>query len=186
MSLEKYYLILGIDEFSQVPEIKKAYRTKAKLYHPDINKSPDAKEKFIEVNEAYEYLLNIKLGKVYKDNDYKQSYTEAKARNKNWESKERERARQRADYYASQKYKEFRNSKIFKTTELLSSFADYFMIAFAILAPLGAIFGIFSNGLYYFQNGEEKFDYMAVITAFMVFLFGAGVIILYFVFGRKK
>ena len=37
-------------------EIKKAYRSLAKKYHPDVSKEPNAQEKFIEVQEAYDCL----------------------------------------------------------------------------------------------------------------------------------
>ena len=40
----------------QTYEIKLAYRKKAKKYHPDLNKSPDATEMFQRINEAYEFL----------------------------------------------------------------------------------------------------------------------------------
>ena len=51
-----YYEVLGIAKGATDDEIKKAYRSLAKKYHPDINKAPDAAEKFKEVNEAYEIL----------------------------------------------------------------------------------------------------------------------------------
>ena len=47
-----YYKILGVDRNSTKEEIKKAYKNLAKKYHPDLNKSPDASEKFKEINEA--------------------------------------------------------------------------------------------------------------------------------------
>jgi curved DNA-binding protein CbpA len=55
-----YYSILGIPKGSKIEEIKKAYRRKAKEFHPDRNKSANAKEKFIEISEAYEVLVNGK------------------------------------------------------------------------------------------------------------------------------
>lgn len=51
-----YYEVLGISKGASEDEIKKAYRSLAKKYHPDINKAPDAEEKFKEINEAYEVL----------------------------------------------------------------------------------------------------------------------------------
>ncbi len=51
-----YYEVLGISKGASEDEIKKAYRSLAKKYHPDINKAPDAAEKFKEINEAYEIL----------------------------------------------------------------------------------------------------------------------------------
>lgn len=51
-----YYL--GIGENASEEQIKRAYRYKAKLYHPDMNPNTDTKEYYIKVQKAYEYLLN--------------------------------------------------------------------------------------------------------------------------------
>lgn len=56
MSKKDYYEILGISKGATEQEIKKAYRSLAKKYHPDVNKADDATEKFKEVQEAYEVL----------------------------------------------------------------------------------------------------------------------------------
>lgn len=54
-----YYKILDITEFSTIDEIKCAYRTLARKYHPDIaGNSPSIIAKFKEINEAYEVLSN--------------------------------------------------------------------------------------------------------------------------------
>lgn len=47
-----YYKILGVGKNSTKDEVKAAYKKLAKQYHPDLNKSPDASEKFKEINEA--------------------------------------------------------------------------------------------------------------------------------------
>ena len=51
-----YYEILGVSKNADADEIKSAYRRLAKKYHPDLNKAPEAAEKFKEINEAYEVL----------------------------------------------------------------------------------------------------------------------------------
>lgn len=54
--MKDYYKILGVDKKSTKDDIKKAYRRLSKKYHPDIN--PDGTEKFKEVAEAYETLID--------------------------------------------------------------------------------------------------------------------------------
>ena len=59
------YDILEVSEDASAAEIKKAYRSLAKKYHPDINKSPQAEEKFKEINGAYEVLGDEKKKSQY-------------------------------------------------------------------------------------------------------------------------
>lgn len=51
-----YYDVLGLSRDASPEEIKKAYRTLSKKYHPDLNKADDAADKFKEITEAYETL----------------------------------------------------------------------------------------------------------------------------------
>ena len=50
------YETLGVDENATESEIKRAYRKLARQYHPDVNKAPEAEDKFKEINAAYEVL----------------------------------------------------------------------------------------------------------------------------------
>ena len=53
------YRVLGLPTTATQEEIKQAYRKLVKLYHPDINKSPEAPQRFKEIQKAYEYLKNM-------------------------------------------------------------------------------------------------------------------------------
>lgn len=62
---KKYYVILGIDSTASPEEMRAAYRSLVKLYHPDRNSSPEAAEKIKEINEAYEVLSDPAKRKIY-------------------------------------------------------------------------------------------------------------------------
>ena len=53
-----YYEILGLTRTASDEEVRKAFRKLALEYHPDRNRSPDATERFKEVNEAYQVLTD--------------------------------------------------------------------------------------------------------------------------------
>ena len=55
---KNYYALLGIEPDATVAQIKSAYRKLAKQYHPDVNNSSDAAERFREITEAYDTLID--------------------------------------------------------------------------------------------------------------------------------
>ncbi|MGX2985107.1 DnaJ C-terminal domain-containing protein [Helicobacter sp. 23-1048] len=59
------YETLEVPESASAEEIKKSYRKLARKYHPDINKSAGAEEKFKEINAAYEVLSDAQKKAQY-------------------------------------------------------------------------------------------------------------------------
>lgn len=61
----EYYDILGVSRDASDNDIKKAFRRKARELHPDVNKAPDAEERFKELNEAYDILSDPQKKAIY-------------------------------------------------------------------------------------------------------------------------
>lgn len=87
------YKILGIKPQASPQEIRRAYRSLVKKYHPDKNKDAGAQEKFLAIQSAYEQLLNGKFT----------SESTADIRNKE-QRQAQEDAEQRASYEAYRKH----------------------------------------------------------------------------------
>jgi len=95
--MKEYYNLLGLPFNADILELKKAFREKAKLFHPDLNHSPMAQESFIRIHTAYEMILSYLEGKtkqvIYNSEEEKE--------------KRRQKAAQRSERYARMKYEEF-------------------------------------------------------------------------------
>ena len=65
MAKRDYYEVLGVPRTASADELKSAFRSLARKYHPDVSNDSDAEEKFKEINEAYAILS---------DNDKRAAY----------------------------------------------------------------------------------------------------------------
>ncbi len=63
--ITNYYTLLKIDPASDLNTIKKAFRREIAIYHPDNNKSPEAKAHFEKLVEAFEILSNPEKRRNY-------------------------------------------------------------------------------------------------------------------------
>ena len=63
--MKNYYKILNITQSANNDDIKKAYRQASLFWHPDKNKNANAHEKFIEINEAYNILIDVAKRNIY-------------------------------------------------------------------------------------------------------------------------
>jgi curved DNA-binding protein CbpA len=66
--MKDHYASLGLNSAASLADIKKAFRQKAALYHPDRNPDPQAPQYFREVQEAYDVLSDTDKRQAYDDN----------------------------------------------------------------------------------------------------------------------
>lgn len=143
---KRYYMVLGLTEGASVAEIKRAYRQLALKYHPDRNPDPEAQQHFIEISEAYEYLINGGATTVEKNIDEQE-----------WEAFRKSDARERAYSSSRIPYEEFIRTEYYKRhMEREYGFdAKYFLISVFLVFilpvlsylwhPLALVFVIFFN-----------------------------------------
>lgn len=60
-----FYKVLGVSKDASEQDITKAYRKLARQYHPDLNKTKEAEEKFKDISEAYDVLSNKETRQKY-------------------------------------------------------------------------------------------------------------------------
>jgi curved DNA-binding protein CbpA len=66
--MNDHYAALGLSSDATLADIKKAFRQKASLLHPDKNTAANAAQLFREVQEAYEVLSDAEQRQAYDDN----------------------------------------------------------------------------------------------------------------------
>ncbi len=65
MEYKDYYSTLGVSKQASADDIQKAYRKLARKYHPDVNRSAGAEDKFKAITESYEVLKDAEKRKTY-------------------------------------------------------------------------------------------------------------------------
>ncbi len=179
MSLAReYYRILDVTPDHTMDEVKKAFRAKAKKYHPDINRQPGSHDQFIRITEAYEFIIRqLKMearSRVYDTNAQQSNYHHNFMRE--WMQQERERIRKQAAREAKMNYEKYMNSRAFKTTNTLNSIVDYFALFFGLLIILGAIYGVRQ------LRETEDLNFNRILMAICLFI--VGLIIFVFTFSH--
>jgi hypothetical protein len=68
LPMRDHYAALGLGSDASLTDIKKAFRQKAAIFHPDRNTAADANARFREVQAAYEVLSDETKRQAYDDN----------------------------------------------------------------------------------------------------------------------
>ncbi|REE05656.1 J domain-containing protein [Marinoscillum furvescens] len=93
--MQNHYLnLLELEPGATKQDVKAAYRRLSKKYHPDLNKHPEAREQFIAITEAYNFLM--KVGPTPHQEQVNYDYNPAQDEYERWRQDARERARRKA------------------------------------------------------------------------------------------
>ena len=162
--VKNYYKTLGLSSAATKAEIKVAYRKLAKKYHPDKNKSKQASQLFIEVNEAYAYLSNeissFQTKNIVKAPNRKRSkYSEEELKKRmDWARKYAQYKKIREEKVIELEYYKINNSFRKKIITLINwvsiSFAFLIFIDFKILPTSPIYVELITN---YIDTGSDKF-----------------------------
>jgi hypothetical protein len=131
-----YYRVLDLQRDCSIDDIKKAYRKKAREYHPDINHDQDAKDMFILVTEAYEFLVS-NFDSVKRDAE---AYDKAI---NDWRKYRQTRARYRAKVYSRTSYVKFKNTNFYKSTRIFDGTTIIFSLLVSVMVLVIAVVGYF-------------------------------------------
>jgi hypothetical protein len=136
MTSSEYYQILGLSYGASIDEIKRAYRQKARMFHPDINHSAEAKDLFIVATEAYEFLIANHGLLAMDDEAFRQAMDD-------WRKYRQDRSRMRANAYARASYVRFKKTKFYRTTRILDGTSIIFSLIISITVIIYTVIGYF-------------------------------------------
>ncbi len=135
MLRSKYYNILGLSTTASHQEVKKQYRKLVMQYHPDVNASADAQERFIQISEAYDIIINNKIPKDKKSltPEEKKKDREERMKTARKRFKEQELREKRENEYYFQSLTSGTKWKVFRTITLVGAMLSLFLFLDLIL-----------------------------------------------------
>ena len=144
-------------------QIKKSYRTLAKKYHPDVSKEENAREKFVEIAEAYEVLTNYPKKSAeqdfddFFDFDFEQAY--------------RQTAYERAKENAAKSYEAFkRNNLAFKKSWYYypAKFLVYVIVVLGLSMAVSCLIGpLYFKYILGYENAFYAYIVLLPMTAWV-------------------
>ncbi|MBL7942968.1 MAG: J domain-containing protein [Flavobacteriales bacterium] len=135
--MKDYFAILELNREAGADQVRAAYRRLAKEFHPDVNHHPGAKERFMEIHEAYEYLSDEGRRNWFRHYGARPriSTYELERREmiyKDWVERQQRAARVRAMRYAETPAESFFRSRVYRAASAVNKWFNLIFVAAAI------------------------------------------------------
>jgi curved DNA-binding protein CbpA len=157
--MKNYYAILETHFEATEVDIKKSFRRCALKYHPDVNNSPDAHSKFLDVLEAYEVLSNLTERSIYNElyvKAFRNKNITISTTNEQFEERNkanRQKASEKAKSYSQMSHASFAD---YLTRELKLALTYAFPIGWALFLVIEGFASIYL--IYFFLTSENLND----------------------------
>ncbi len=133
--MSHHHQLLGIPINAGKETIKRAFREKAKKYHPDRNHSLSAKDNFIHIHQSYKYLMD----NHGKPNAFKQRYKSQATTSREEQAR---KAQERAAKLAKMRYEQFRKEEeAFRNSSFAWFYKLIYFITYILLLMVAVIIG---------------------------------------------
>ncbi|MFT4682536.1 MAG: curved DNA-binding protein CbpA [Flavobacteriales bacterium] len=174
--MKDYFQILGLSHSADLDDVKQAYRVLAKQFHPDVNKAADAQQKFILVNEAYEFLRDDDR-RVFYANSKRSAMSRAEQLRRDalyneWVRRQQTVARSRAEEHAQGSFDRFSQSPIYKTAMVLDRLYNYLFLGIGFML-------IFVPIIWFLKMTFEERERMNLTISSVLFSVIVGVLFTY-------
>lgn len=174
---DKYYQVLQLPLGASDADIKSAYRSLAKKYHPDISGTTATRADFIRVNEAYEILMkrDAMLQEALRRKRAKE--TEPRRKKSTFDNPSA-----RASTHADMRYEDFTKSPLYRTAMVMDSAFDYVFVMMGCLMVVAPIFEYVTESMNPENADKEpEFHFLPILLG-IGFLYG----LWYFLFKSKR
>ena len=151
-----------------------------------MNHSPNASKIFIQIREAYDFLLSYYDDQYINDDEPIENYKAKQQQDifEEWVRYRREKVRRQAAYEARMKYRNFKKTKAYKTTIVFNKVANVVIFISGILIIFGSIYGLHEKGIYDYSKGYKALDYNGLLATILVSIIGL-VIVVFTYLNRK-
>jgi hypothetical protein len=165
---DKYYTVLGLSPGADITEVRKAYRAKVKLCHPDIAPAADGTILFIELTEAYEFLLSAlrEKNEVNAGEESEEQFVVFEPSMQELVREEMEKLRRMAKEEARRKYRAYQQSKEYQINKFLGRALDMLFQLLGVVVIISALTGLYQ------EFKLPDFSYLSAVAALMVVIVG--------------